>query len=112
MTCPPGTIAATIDRERVFAQNIIFDAAPDLSSDTFEAQLRVSPDSGSDLIASFTVDMTDAGSGTLVIRLAEAVTAAIVQDVGWYDLLKTTGGSPVSMFDRPLQAEIRNMPTT
>lgn len=112
MSCITSAAAAIIDRERVFAQNVIFDAEPDLSTDTWAAQLRVSPDFGSDLIADFVVDTTDAAIGVLVLRLTELETAAIVQDVAWYDLLRTTGGSDVTVFDRPLQAEIRNMPTT
>lgn len=112
MSCTTDGAVTKIDRERVFAQKIIFDAAPDLSADTWEAQLRVSPDFGSDLIVAFSVDTADAAAGVLVLRLTEVQTAAITQDVGWYDLLRTTGGSDVSAFDRPLQAEIRNMPTT
>ncbi len=111
MTCTDTTPAATIDRGRVFAQQIDFDGDPDLSADSWSAQLRKSPDPDSDLYASFTVDTTDAATGSLVLRLTQVQTDAIVADDGWYDLLRTTGSQPTTIFDRPLLAVIRDMPS-
>lgn len=111
MSCESDETAATIDRGREFAQQIDFDGAPDLSTDSWKAQLRSAPSSLSDLFTEFTVDTTDAATGVLILRLTPAVTATLSADAGWYDLLRTTGGSPVSIFDRPLQADIREMPT-
>lgn len=112
MSCNHNDSAATIDRGRIFAQTVTFTGAPDLTGNTFESQLRKSPDPASDLIATFTVDVTDAATGVLVLRLTDTQTGALTDDGGWYDLLRTTSAAPTSMFDRPLRAEIRDMPTT
>jgi hypothetical protein len=65
-------------------------AAVDVSSRTYTAQVRSSADSTT-VVATFSVDMTDAATGVVVLRLADTVTDDLSGTYVW-DLQQDTAG--------------------
>lgn len=75
----------------------IFDAKDDdgniivLTDYVIEAQIRVSLDRDADIIVSFNVDISEA-EGKFTISLTDAITDAIEQTEGFYDILVQDAG--------------------
>lgn len=67
----------------------------DVSGRTFTAQLRAKADEAA--VASMAVDMTDAATGTIILRLSAATTAALADAYVW-DLQQVTGGIVRTLF--------------
>lgn len=64
-------------------------AAVDVSSRTYTAQVRQTKDG--EVVASMTVDMTDAASGEVTYSIADTATADMVGDYVW-DFQQSTSG--------------------
>lgn len=82
----------------------------DISGATITSQIRERPEQDSPLIATWTVTVTDATTGKLSLFLDDAPNV-IVQAKGFMDILRVTGGQPVSVFDEPLAVEFRGTVT-
>lgn len=87
-----------------------FDLNQDITGDTIVAEIRADRASTSTLIATWTVAITDASLGTGTLTLDNS-SAAITDTVGWMDMLRVTGGEPISLFDEPLRVVFVDMPT-
>jgi hypothetical protein len=90
----PAKLNYTIVRGDDFADQVTIKegdpaAAVDVSSRTFTAQLRASPDGTA--IASFVIDMTDAATGIVGYALADTVTDDLAGSYVW-DFQQDTGG--------------------
>jgi len=84
----------------------------DVSQDTITSQIRVSQDPLSALIATWAVSFeTDGTDGELILTLDDSITTNIVQNVGWMDLKRVSGGQPLSVFNTPLEVSIINVIT-
>lgn len=87
-----------------------FDLGVDVTGDTIVAEIRATPEPTSDLLATWTVSVTDEATGVGTLTLDDSV-ADVAVDRGWTDILRVTGGEPVSMFDEPLRVVFVDMPT-
>lgn len=82
----------------------------DVSSDTITSQIRTA--SGT-LIATWSVVFDGDGTdGELILTLDNTVTAAIAYPTGLMDLKRILNGEPVSVFDKPIEVEFREVVTT
>lgn len=66
-------------------------ATQNLTGRAYIAQIKVKPDDTTP-VAAFTVDVTNAATGVLVLRLAHAATAALQSGVYHWDLQETSSG--------------------
>lgn len=87
------------------------DLGQDYTGDTFTAEIRVSHSPASDLIATWTVDDSDVANGNLTLTLDNSITTAITAKRGWMDILRTSGGEPLTVFAAPLEVVFKDMPT-
>lgn len=92
-------IPARLDYEFVrgddFADEITIEegdplAPADVSARTYTAQVRTTADA-TDVTATFSIDMTDAATGIIVLRIADTVTATMDGSYVW-DLQQDTAG--------------------
>lgn len=84
----------------------------DISTDAVTSQIRVSKKHDSELIATWSVEfLTDGTDGELLLKLDNAVTAAIDKSVGYMDIKRITGGEPVNLFDDPLEVVFKDTVT-
>jgi hypothetical protein len=84
----------------------------DVSTDILTSEIRAMRDPTSDLIATWDVDFdTDGVDGEVVLTLDDVVTAAIDVTIGYMDIKRVTNGEPLSVFDRPLKVEFKNVVT-
>lgn len=79
----------------------------DVSSYTFAAEIREERDGDSELVATWTIDDTDANVGRVVLSLDNSDTADITVTDGWTDMMKTVGGVTTPVFD-PIPVVITN----
>lgn len=80
-----------------------------VSGDTITSEIRT--ESGT-LIAAWGVTFdSDGTDGELVLRLDNAVTAAITQSTGLMDMKRVSGGEPYPVFDKPIEVEFREVVT-
>lgn len=91
----PAKLNLTMTRGDDFAESFtIQEGDPlepaDVSARTYTAQVRASANA-STVIATFSVDMTDAADGVIVLRLADTVTADLGGSYVW-DLQQDAGG--------------------
>lgn len=90
----PAKLNYTITRGDDFADEITFEdeaeAPIDVSARTFTAQVRTDPDAET-VTATMTVDMTDAATGVIVLRIADTVTDDLDGSYVW-DLQQDTAG--------------------
>lgn len=91
----PGKLDLDITRGDDLAVSMLFEegdppAAVDVSTRTYTAQIRTSPNAAT-VAATFTVDMTDAAAGLIVLRLADTVTEDLLGSYVW-DLEQDDGG--------------------
>jgi hypothetical protein len=91
----PGKLNYVMTRGDDFAAQLTIQegdplAPVDVSTRTYTAQIRATADSTT-VIATFTVDMTDAATGIVVLRLADTVTDDLGGVYVW-DLQQDTGG--------------------
>lgn len=82
-----------------------------VTGDTFKSEIRTEPDQDSVLIATWTVQVTNASAGTLKLTLDDTVTGKITYSAGYMDLKRTSGGEPLAVFDKPLEVEFRGTVT-
>lgn len=88
-----------------------FDLGQDVTGDTITAEIRATPASTSTLLATWTVAVTTASTGVGTLTLDNSATASITAADGYMDMLRTTGGEPVSLFDEPIHVVFVDMPT-
>jgi hypothetical protein len=91
----PGKLNYSMVRGDDFAAEITIQegdplAPVDVSSRTYTAQIRTSTDATT-VTATFSVDMTDAATGVIVLRLADTVTDDLSGSYVW-DLQQDTAG--------------------
>ncbi len=93
---PPASRDVEIYRGDTWAHSIDFEdanSAPvNMSGKTWLCQVRASTES-STVLATVTVDTTNAATGTLVLRLTAMQTADLPTQVLRWDLQETTGGT-------------------
>lgn len=83
-----------------------------VSNDTFVSEIRAGKTSGSDLIASWEVSFdTDGTDGEIVLKLDDAVTAAIQRSSGYMDIKRVTGGEPVPVFEDVIEVIFKDTAT-
>lgn len=99
----PAKLPITIVRGDDFAEEFEFvdanEAAIDVSARTYTAQIRASTESTT-VTATFSVDMTDAATGIVVLRLADTVTDDLLGSYVW-DLQQNTAGVIRTLFGGP-----------
>lgn len=80
----------------------------DVSGDTFTSQIRKDVSRTSALIAAWSVSfVTNGVDGELLLTLDNSLTSAIVDKTGYMDLMRTSGGEPLPVFDKPLPVLFR-----
>jgi hypothetical protein len=82
-----------------------------VSGETFTSQIRERPDQNSELIATWTVTVTDVATGVLSLLLDDSVTSTITHSNGFMDIKRFSGGQPLSVFDEPVAVEFRGTVT-
>lgn len=82
----------------------------DVTGDTIISEIREQADQGSDLIATWTVVTVDASLGTFTLQLDDS-DGLITQARGFMDVLRMSGGQPLSLLDEPLAVEFRGTVT-
>lgn len=89
MNIEPGVLNLRIRRGETFSKTFDIDVdgtVLNLTGATVESQIRAEPErSGATLIETFTVAVN--GSNEITLSLTSTETAAITQDVGYYDVL-------------------------
>jgi hypothetical protein len=81
----------------------------DVSGDTITSEIRTP--SGV-LIATWNVTFDGDGSnGEIVLMLDDLITAAIAYPSGLMDIKRLSGGEPLSIFDKPVEVEFREVVT-
>lgn len=84
----------------------------DVSGEVITSQIRSLPDQSSTLIATWTVAfLTDGTDGELILSLDDSVTVNIKETSGYMDLKRMSAGEPLSVFDKPLEVELRGTVT-
>lgn len=90
------------------------DMGMDVSTETLTSQIRTEPDVNSTLLATFTVEMGDAGGvdGEIILTLlAEDLDEINVRE-GYMDIKRVVGGRPLPVFDKPLKVDFRGVVTS
>lgn len=90
---------------------LIVDLGMDVTGDTFTSEIRAAPDHESNLITTWTVVVTNAGSGILTLTLDDTLTGDITVDSGYMDIKRVTGGEPVPLLDRPIEVSFQGTVT-
>lgn len=104
---------STFDIYRSRTNTVVLDYAddPDLSSDTFTAQIRATNERDGTLLATFAVDTSDAATGTIVFTLDNSVTADITADYGYFDVERVIDSEPTTVFP-PMRVRFVEVVTT
>lgn len=85
----------------------------DVSADTLSAQIRVDESHTSTLIANLVVDFeTDGTDGNVLLTLTNEASVDITNSKGFMDVLRMSGGEPLSVFAEPLPVIFRGSVTT
>ncbi len=105
------TVVAVLTVYRDRTNVVPVDLGADYTGDTFTAEIRVSRSPESTLIATWVVDDSDIANGNLTLTLDNSVTTAITAKKGYMDILRTSGGEPLTVFDEPLEVAFKDMPT-
>ena len=82
----------------------------DYSGDTFVSEVRERQGADSPIILTFTIDDSDIANGNLVLTADDSITD-VPDASGWMDVLRISGGEPLTLFAHPLEVKFRNMPT-
>jgi hypothetical protein len=84
----------------------------DVTGDDLVAEIRTATDPESTLLATWDVDIEIPALGIGTMTLDDSV-ADIAPDIdgGWTDILRVTGGQPISLFAAPVRVRFVNMPT-
>lgn len=81
----------------------------DVSDDDITSEIRTA---SGDLIATWGVVFDSDGSdGELILTLDDTITSAITQPSGLMDLKRVSNGEPISVFDKPIEVEFREIVT-
>lgn len=96
----PSNFPITMVRGDDFAEEFTFvdenEVAIDVSARTYTAQVRTSTEATT-VTATFSVDMTDAATGVVVLRLADTVTDDLLGAYVW-DMQQDTAGVVRTLF--------------
>lgn len=87
------------------------DLGIDVTGDSFTSQIRSEQDHNSNLLATWSVVVTDAANGILTLTLDDVVTEQITVDSGYMDIKRVSGGEPIPVFDRPLEVSFQGTVT-
>lgn len=84
----------------------------DVSQDTITSEIRTGKSLDSDLIATWNVSfITDGTDGELLLTIDVSESSAIEEDSGYMDLKRVTEGSPISVFNEPLNVVFQEVVT-
>jgi hypothetical protein len=83
----------------------------DLTGSVVTSEIRSEPSRTSLLLATWTVTVTDAVAGELMLRLDNSDTSDLSATTGYMDLKRVVGGEPLPIFDKPLEVEFRESVT-
>lgn len=83
----------------------------DITGDTITSQIRVEEDPTSTLIATWTVTVTDAATGELLLTIDDTVAAGIAVDSGFMDIKRVSGGEPLPVFAKPVEVTFQGAVT-
>lgn len=92
----PATLDLTVVQGDTFAESFTFSrsgAAMNLSTYTFQAQVRSERSSSAYLLATFTVGTASASTGVLSLSLSAATTSALDPGRYWWEFEWTVGSS-------------------
>lgn len=85
----------------------------DISNDDFSSHIRVGRSQESTKIAEWQISfLTDGKDGKLIFTLDDSVTKNIVQDRGYMDIKRISGGEPYEVFDTPLPVHFHDVVTS
>jgi hypothetical protein len=91
---------------------LIVDLQEDVSTDTFESQIRSEPDQTGALIATWNVNfVTDGTDGLLSLTLTDVATAQIAAKGGYMDIKRTSGTEILPVWDEPMEVIFRGTVT-
>lgn len=82
---------------------VAVDLGIDITGNTITSQIRSEPNTGSTLLGTWTVAITNAVLGTLTLTLDNSVTSTITASNGYMDLKRIVSGEPIPVFDQPLE---------
>lgn len=83
----------------------------DITGETFTSEIRTQPDQDAVLIATWTVSVVNATTGSLLLEMDDLVTGQVAEDRGYMDVRRLSGGEPLAVWDRPLEVEFRGTVT-
>lgn len=81
-----------------------------VTGETITSQIRERPEQDSPLIATWAVTVVTAATGVLQLFLDDS-DSLIAHSRGFMDIVRLTGGQPVTVFDEPLAVEFRGTVT-
>ena len=79
------------------------DLGVDITGDTITSEIRSEPKSGSTLLATWTVAVTNALLGLFTLTLDDSATTSIAVSGGYMDIKRVVSGEPIPVFDQPLE---------
>jgi len=82
---------------------VAVDLGVDITGNTITSEIRSEPKTGSTLIATWTVAITNAVLGTLTLTLDNSATSSITASSAYMDIKRIVSGEPVPVFDEPLE---------
>ena len=99
----PSVEDLVVRRNRTYSRTFLFtdgdDVPLNLSAYTITAEIRKEESYASDLIAAFTVDVSDSANGNVTISFTETETAAIDNASGYWDMLMELGSDTESWLE-------------
>ena len=82
---------------------VTVDLGFDITGDVITSQIRSEPDVAAPLLATWTVEVTDATKGLLKLTLDDVLAAQIKATSGFMDIKRMSNGEPLAVFDRPIE---------
>lgn len=84
----------------------------DVSNDILTSQIRREKSVHSRLITEWTIEKKNGGSdGILVLTLDDSTTSEIVDNVGYMDIMRFSGGEPLNVFEAPIEVSFTDVVT-
>jgi len=84
----------------------------DVSADVITSEIRAEPDTESVLIATWDVAFaTDGTDGELLLTINDIVTGQIKASGGYMDLKREVNGTPLPVFEKPLEVQFQGSVT-
>ena len=84
----------------------------DISSDTFESEIREGKDSSTTLIATWSIAfLTDGTDGKLIFTIDDSELLNVAQKKGYMDIKRITDGEPYPVMSDPITVIFKNQVT-